>query len=56
MEHNPKIDWKTGKMEWLKTRPTSDLVKIHQKSDENQKKSTMMISTLDTLKPRYVAD
>ena len=55
MEHNLKIDWKTGKMEWPKTRPTPDWVKIRQKSDENQKKSAMTISTLDTPKPRYIA-
>ena len=35
MEHNPKIDWKTRKMEWPKTRPIPDWVKIRQKSEEN---------------------
>ena len=35
IEHNPKIDWKTGKMEWLKPRKTPDWAKIHQKSNEN---------------------
>ena len=33
MEHNPKIDWKTGKMEWPKKTP--DWTKIRQKSNEN---------------------
>ena len=56
MEHNLKINWKTRKMEWPKTRPTPNWVKICQKSDENRKKLAITISTLDTPKPRYIPD
>ena len=56
MEHNQKIDWRTRRMEWPKTRPTPDWVKVHQKSDENRKKLAITISTLDTPKPRYIPD
>ena len=51
MEHNPKIDWKTGKMEWPKPRKVPDWVKIRQKLDENRKKLAQDNSEQDTLKP-----
>ena len=49
MEHNPKIDWKTGKMEWPKSRKSPNWTKIHQKSNENRKKKTITISTAETV-------
>ena len=52
MEHNPKINWKTRNMEWPKPRQTPDWAKICQKSNENQMKPTVMISTVETVK-RY---
>ena len=52
MEHNPKIDWKTGKMEWPESKKNPDWIKIHQKSNENHTKKTVTISTAETIK-RY---
>ena len=56
MEHNPKIDWKTGKMEWPESRKTPDWTKIRQKSNENRIKQTVTILTVETMKKRYVPD
>ena len=50
MEHNLKIDWKTGKMEWSESRKTPDWAKIHQKSNKNRTKPTVTISTVETMK------
>ena len=55
MEHNPKIDWKTRKMEWLKPRKSPDWAKIHQKSNENRTKPIITISTVETVK-QYTPD
>ena len=55
MEHNLKIDWKTGKMEWLESRKTPNWTKIRQKSNENHTKKTIMISTTETMK-KYIPD
>ena len=52
MEHNPKIDWKTGKMDWPESKKTPDWIKIRQKSNENHMKKTVTISTAETVK-RY---
>ena len=52
MEHNPKIDRKTRKMEWPKPRKIPYWAKIHQKSNENRMKLIVTISTVETMK-RY---
>ena len=50
MEHNPKIDWKTRKMEWPESRKTPNWTKIRQKSNKNHTKQTVTISTAETVK------
>ena len=50
IEHNPKIDWKTGKMEWPKPKKTPDWAIIHQKSNKNRTKLIVTISTVGIVK------